>query len=178
LLTQLRNISPAQLSSYASSAFLTVGSVEDYFFFLPRILDITAADSSWWPIPEVTGRAIQSTAPLSWSHDKLEALHNFLFAVIASKIESGDYHELDSWLCAIARMDLEVQPYLQLISNNKEAVLAYFEDNAESLPRGRLKNAFWELPNNGHDAIVDWFFSPGIRRIAFEVYGCVIERST
>ena len=63
----LRAITPPELAPYASSAFLTVGDVMDYMYFLPKILEITATDSSWWPDPEVTGRAIRSANPDAWT---------------------------------------------------------------------------------------------------------------
>lgn len=173
----LRTIAPQELASYASSAFLTVGEVADYLYFLPRILEITATDFSWWPAPEVTGRAIRSANPDSWSGAQRSALNDYLEAVIGSIIESRAYHQLDGWMCAIAGMGFDVMPYLRQIAKNPAAVLAYFEHNAESLPRNKLSNAFWELPSPAHDAIVNWFFSPEIRKIPFEAYGCVLTRS-
>jgi hypothetical protein len=53
-------------------------------------------------------------------------------------------------------------------------VLAYFEANAGGLPRGELSNAFWDQPCPGHDAVVDWFFSPEVARVTFKAYGCVL----
>jgi hypothetical protein len=173
----VRTITPQELGSYASSAFLTVGDVADYLYFLPRILEITAADSSWWPDPEVTGRAIKSANPASWTDAQRSALNDYLKAVVGNVIESGRYHELDGWICAIARMGFDVRPFLEEVAKSPEAVLGYFEMNAESLPRNKLANAFWELPFAAHDVIVDWFFSPEIARIPFEAYGCVLSRS-
>lgn len=178
LATSLREISPSDLASYASSAFLTVGDVSDYLYFLPRILEVSARDDSWWPDPEVTGRAIRSANPDSWPSAKHEALHQFAAAVIDTAIRTSENYKLDGWLCAIARMGLNVTPYLQTISKSTEAVLAYFEDNAPCLPHKRLCNAFWELPCEAHDTIVEWFYSDEIRKIPFEAYGHVMERGS
>jgi hypothetical protein len=177
LAKSLRAITPQELASYASSAFLTVGEVADYLYFLPRILEITATDSSWWPNPEVTGRAIRSADPDSWTDTQRSALNQYLEAVICSVIESGDYHRLDDWMCAIARMGFDVMPYLRQIAKSPAAVLAYFEDNVGSLPRNKLSNAFWELPCPAHDAIVNWFFSPEITKILFDAYSCALTRA-
>ena len=172
----LRAITPDEMASYASSAFLTVGDVADYLYFLPRILEISATDSSWWPDPEVTGRAIRSSSPQAWNAPQRAALNAFLESVIGTAIEAGDYFLLGGWICAIARMGFDVWPYLEQIAGCREAVLAFFESNAESLPRNKLSNTFWELPCPGHDAVVDWFFSPEIAKIPFEAYGCVLTR--
>jgi hypothetical protein len=173
----LRAITPKELASYASSAFLTVGEVADYLYFLPRILEITATDSSWWPDPEVTGRAIRTAHPDLRTEAQRSALHDYLEAVVSNIIHSGHYHELDGWICAIGRMGFDVRPYLEEIAKCPEAVLDFFETNAESLPRNELANAFWELPCSAHDAIVDWFFSSEIAKIPFKAYGCMLTRA-
>ena len=68
LLTRdLREIAPEELSTYASCALLTVGSVDDYLYYLPRILHLHAMDEFWWPDPEVTGSRIHDAEPHSWS---------------------------------------------------------------------------------------------------------------
>jgi hypothetical protein len=177
LAKSLRAISSQELAPYASNAFLTVGDVADYLYFLPRILEITATDSSWWPDPEVTGRGIRSANPESWTDAQRSALNHYLEAVISTIIESGDYSQLDGWMCAIARMGFDIMPYLRQIAKSPAAVLAYFEQNVESLPRNKLSNAFWELPCPTHDAIVNWFFSAEIRKIPFDAYGCVLMRA-
>ena len=173
----LRAITPEELSSYASSAFLTVGDVDDYLYFLPRILEITATEPSWWPDPEITGRAIRDAKPDSWTDNQRSALNQYLESVISSVIESGECRLLNSWICAIARMGFDVMPYLRQIAESPEAVLAYVEENIRSLARNELSNSFWKLPCPGHDTIVNWFYSPEIAKIPFDAYGCVLKRA-
>jgi hypothetical protein len=172
----LRAISPSELASYASSALLTVGDVTDYVYFLPRVLEITATEPGWWPSAEVTGRAIRRVGPRTWPSARRSALDAFLAAVVDEAIPIGQHDRLDEWLCAVAQMGLDVGPHLERIARCPAAVLAYFEANAESLPRGELSNSFWERPCPGHDAVVDWFFSPDVARVPFEAYGCVLAR--
>jgi len=171
---QLQNVTPAELSSYASSAFLTSGEAADYLYFLPRILEISATEPGWWPDPEITGRAIRAAKPDTWTTAQRTALNDYLEAVISTAIQSGNYSVLDEWICAIGRMGFDVRPFLDQIAINPEAVLAYFEENAESLPRKRLANAFWEVPCPAHDAIVKWFYSDKIASIPFQAYGYVL----
>jgi hypothetical protein len=168
---KLREIDPKALSNYASSALLTVGDVADYLYFLPRILEITATDTTWWPSPEVTARAIRSAGVEAWPAARREALTEFLAAKFRHLLESGNLCEIDCWMCAIARMDLDVRPYLDIIAASRDAVLSYFDENVNCLRKGRLCNVFWELLCPGHDAIVRWFQSEPIRRIPREEYG-------
>jgi len=161
----LRELTGDELSSYASSALLTVG------YFLPRILETSILDDSWWPDIEVTARAVKDTQLSSWPAERKAALVRFLEAAIRHLIESKAYYELDGWMCAVARIGFEVQPFLPIIESSEDAVLEFFNRNSGKLHEGKLSNAFWELPNLGHDAIVAWLRSDKISGIAFRVYG-------
>jgi hypothetical protein len=171
LMTPLRELTADDLGSYASSAFLTAGDVADYLYFLPRILDITIHDDSWWPSIEVTARAVVSSDLHAWPQKCRESLEALLRAVVKKLTDDGPHHELDSWMCAIGRMDLDVQPYLSIIERNSAAVLEFWTANSGKLYLGQLGNAFWEEPNKQHNAIVEWLNSPRIKLIYAEAYG-------
>lgn len=173
----IREIPPEVLSPYASSALLTVGSVNDYLFFIPRILHVSATDSSFWPDPEITGRAIEKTNVSGWPKSRRSALESFFTNVVRHWLHPDRHHHIDSWLCAIAYAGLDTTTYLSNIAQSKDAVLEYFNENAEDLPHRKLSNPFWELPNSGHDAIVNWFYSSEIQTIVFEASGCKLPNS-
>jgi hypothetical protein len=174
---RLRDLAPDELSAYAASAFLTVGERADYLYFLPRILEITATEPSWWPDPEVTGRAIRDSKPETWTAGQRNALNDYLKEIVGTAVQSSDFEQIDSWICAIGRMGFDVRPFLDLIAKRPEAVLKYFDWNADSLRRNTLSNAFWERPCPAYDAVVAWFFSDEIAKISFEAYGCIWTRA-
>ena len=167
----LRELTPDDLSAYAFSAFLTVGDVADYLYFLPRILEISITEDSWLPDIEVTAESIKRAEFSSWSRLRRLALLAFLHRAIERIIAGGKHWRIDDWLCAIALMEFDVQPFLKQVAKSRAAVLEYFETNAECLRRETLSNPYWELPCPGHDAIVQWFKSEPIRKIPFEEYG-------
>ncbi len=68
-------------------------------------------------------------------------------------------------------MELDVRPFLEKIEQNADAVSEYWEGNARHLHDGKLGNAFWELPNSGHDEIFRWFQSDSVKRIYAEAFG-------
>ncbi len=167
----LRALQADDLSSYASSALSTAGDVSDYLYFLPRILEISVSDDSWWPDIEVTGRVIGETDTNGWSKCHRDALLGLLNSVIGHLIAMKNYSQIDPWICAIARAGLDVRPFLELIETDAEAVFEYLTYNARKLDRGKLSNEFWERPNKGHDIIVDWLRSEKIMRIFREAAG-------
>lgn len=167
----LRELSSDDLSSYASSAFLTVGEVDDYLYFLPRILELSIRDEQWWPDVEVTGRTVKSADLDSWPETRRRAMTNLLSAIIQDLVDTPNGWRIDEWMCAIGRMGLDVRSFLSIIEENDNAVLEYWKVNADKLDNGVLSNAFWELPNEQHDKIVRWFQSAKINLIYAEEYG-------
>lgn len=127
LSTYLRKLTPDELSSYSASALLTVGDVADYMHFLPRIIEISVTEDCWWPDVEVTGRAIRNTDPRSWSRERFKAFDQLLHVQIDSLLSSDDSGaKIDSWICAICKMGLDVRPFLKRIESSPFQVLDWF----------------------------------------------------
>lgn len=170
LSTPLREISADDISKYASSAFLTVGTVSDYLYFIPRIIELSIRDPLLWPCIEVTGRAVQASG-LTMKDSRCGALTDLLRQYIEYLVESGDYRRIDEWMCAIGRMEFDVKPFLAIIENEPKAILRFWEDNSGKLHDGQLGNEFWDPPNSEHDEIVKWFRSDRISKVYAEAYG-------
>lgn len=168
---RLREAPMREIRVFATSALSTVGSVEDYLYFLPRILHLSVTETGEMPDFEITGQAIGLTEPQEWPCKRRQALDEYLVAVVHHSLAPGRQFDLDSWLCAISKMGLDVRPYLHLVEKSTDAVLEYFNLNASGLPERRLTDPFWKLPSAGHDDIVDWFYSPRIRKVLFDAYG-------
>lgn len=167
----LREVAADDLSSYASSAFLTAGDVEDYLYFLPRILEISITDDTWWPDIEVTGRAIRETKPNEWPESRRRVVQSLFEAVFESFLAEQYYYRIDEWICGAARAGFEVEPLLRIVETNDEAILEFFNSNSAALVEGKLGNAFWEETDPGQDVIREWLNSDKVRKIAFEAYG-------
>lgn len=178
----LRELAPNELSSYASSALLTVGDVADYFYFLPRILEILTSDEDWWPSQEVVGAAIAKTNIKDWPPKRRQALEAFFHEVIRSGIsqDSGAWN-LDAWICCIGRTELDVLPYLRQLLISEAIVVDYFDINRTALASRRLANGFWRLEDPGFQKVVNWFGSERVgdilvahcgKPVAAELYYC------
>ncbi len=92
LATPLRELTPNQLSSYASSVFLTVGSEADFRYFLPRILEIAVTQEGWWPDWEVIGRSLTNGHWLEWATPEKAAIIAVLDAKFAERCERKTTH--------------------------------------------------------------------------------------
>ena len=175
LSTPLRKITPEQLSSYASSVFLTAGSESDFRYFLPRILEISIHDRGWWPDREIVLRSLALAGWKSWHEGErkvLQSLFDSAFNDVICCEEDQDY-EIDSWICGLALAGLDVAPFLQKLEDpaTTEALIGLFELNAADLPKKRLGNAFWSDNNEAAAQVVEWFESSAIQSIVWRHYG-------
>ena len=159
LTNPLRDISPDELSVYASKVFLTVGAESDFRYFVPRIFEILATESGWWPDPEVVGRALANAGWQAWSATERAAVEGVFNAVFDGALMERDGCSLDSWLCAVAKGGMELTPFLQRMAASDEAVLALYLWHANEIMRGRLNNEFWQDVPLAAKALLAWFHS-------------------
>lgn len=169
----LHNLNPDDLAPYASSAFLTAGAEGDYLYFLPRILEITLDDESWWPSIEVTGRAIRETAPREWPLVRQACVQKFFEIAIESFVASEDLYRINEWICGFARSGFDVRPLLEIVLTDDKAISDFFNRNAAALSGGRLGNQFWEANDPGQEEIIDWLKLDKVRHVAFDTLGFV-----
>jgi len=167
----LKELTPAELSSYSSSVFLTVGSESDFRYFLPRILEITVTDAGWWPDPEVVGRSLASAGWQKWSVRERDAIVHLFETHFDELFAEPDGSELDSCLCGFARSGLDISAYLDKIACSPPVVLAFYEWHADSIGDRALGNGFWDEVPASRKQVIDFFYSTTVSLLILKTYG-------
>ncbi|HYG35886.1 MAG TPA: hypothetical protein VEC99_13930 [Clostridia bacterium] len=168
----LRDLTPENLTHYAGSALLTVGSVEDYVYFLPRILEILASERYWWPEPEVVTRAMHTAGFHSWPDGRRQALLRYFEEVISELLANeGSGAALDSWICALGRLHVDLAPFLSGIAENRPRLIEFYEVNSQELINGGLTNPFWDEAPVEQKQVVAWFRTADIQKLIEAHYG-------
>lgn len=167
----LRSLTPDELTHYAESVFLTVGSEADFKYFLPRILEILATEDSWWPSPEVVGRTIANAGWNNFSAAQQISLLSFFNEVLIGLIDERNGWAIDGWICGIARGVPDLQPFLDLIEKHPFALIAFYEENSEALNGQQLQNSFWNKESPNEKLLLDWFQSDRIKGLISTTYG-------
>jgi hypothetical protein len=158
-----------QLAPYASSVFLTVGDVNDYRYFLPRILDLSASDLAWWPSPELAVGALARAEWDAWPDVEREAIEAFLRAWLdrwaSQRLSDRRWGEIDSLLCGAARAGLDLAPYLErlLASENLEGLRELNALNGEMAENGGGPELFWEEAPDGWRRLKAFLTSSAVR---------------
>lgn len=150
--TPLRAVTERQLSSYATSLFLTVGGLGDFKYFLPRIFEVSATDSSWWPDIEIVLGKLALAEWRMWPADEQRAVQAFLdawfeaVARTATPPDDGTYYSgsIDELVCGLGRSGVALGPYLTRLLDYPLALAELYHSNAEALTNDRLSDAFWE----------------------------------
>ncbi|UTW56245.1 DUF805 domain-containing protein [Kordiimonas sp. SCSIO 12610] len=131
---ELRQTSESLLFSYSFSVFYTVGSIPDFKYFLPRILEINSSVYCRNIDPEIIlGKLVYANWD-EWPDDEVEAVRKYLLATMNCFLNSdhlGDLAEeeivsdLTGWLCGISRCEKNVGPYIDTINivGNTQRVL-------------------------------------------------------
>ena len=122
--TKLMDLSPDELDSYAADVFLTVGSVADFKYFFPRILDLCVNERFGWPDPQVVLGKLPLAGWDQWSENERAAVINLLEQKFTAVLqdENTEGSDIDQWLCALGRCLPDITPYLEpLLEGDNES---------------------------------------------------------
>jgi hypothetical protein len=161
----LRELTVDELSKYADSVLLTMGSEDDYPYFLPRILELSVGEGpDWITSIEITANKLQMAGFGLWSEKRETAVKNLWLAFIREKASSDNHPDLlgflssdiDSWLAAATLIPIPTSPLLAALETAPEVVREIYNVNFQTLFQGRLDNAFLKEPSDGQAEIAHW----------------------
>jgi hypothetical protein len=158
--TPLQDLTAANLKSYATSLFHTVGGMEDFRYFLPRIMEIYTTSDFSYPDIEIVLKKLALANWLNWPQQDQAAV----IAVIDAKFDELlydsklDINILDSWICAIGQCVDNITPYLdKLLTPGREKVLqAYVSGNLSAFTKNKLANPFWDKGSQNEQLTLEW----------------------
>jgi hypothetical protein len=168
----LHQISGEHIESYAGFAMTTVGDVEDYKHFLPRILELAMEGSFLGAEPLIIGERLKLGEWLKWPLPEQEAVRDlFVEAWKQGLYEHPDDEIAEDWLCGIANLDLDISAALEVWDEtpavNATLQLAefclteagyVFEEDAE-------ERGYWSYPSEANVRLVrNWLLSDGVSR--------------
>ncbi len=148
LATPLRELTGQALWGYVSGLFYTVGSVADFRYLLPRILDVSANDLGDANNPEIVLRKLKLAKWQKWSEADQTVVRNVLDAwfeqALCADLADADQGyigwDAEAVLCGAALAGLDVGPWLRRLQAADVApVLADMRQR-----RPKSLSGFWE----------------------------------
>jgi hypothetical protein len=165
----LRQLSVDVLRPYAFDVLLTVGDVEDFRYFLPRILEVACTVGFNGPDLEPLAGRLARAQWLDWPAAEQVAVRDVLAVLWATTLAVFPSEpDADTVLCALGNAGDDLRPHLArwMAELRQPAASAHL---LELLHHGarwtsagwKLRNAFWG--SNG-GAVAAWLAGPDLRR--------------
>ncbi|RFB91576.1 hypothetical protein B5K08_14785 [Rhizobium leguminosarum bv. trifolii] len=158
----LREIDAAALGPYAASAITTVGSVDDFRHFLPRILHCAVLGASAYGFePPIIASKLLLCDWQQWPIAERTAIANFFYSAWAYKrLQDPDVDASAwNWIVAMAMLDLQFQACLDLWLKQPtpNAFLQLAGADLKSLYRG---TGFWQdIASADRHLVLEWIKS-------------------
>ena len=125
---KLRDIPEDVLWSYVFSVFYTVGSIQDFKYFLPRILELLVEHSQTSLDPEMVFCKLAHAGWLDWPQQEIRAVERYLDAALLVLLQlpledwpHDDGGQIESWYCGLSRTGKAITPYLTILDTPQYA---------------------------------------------------------
>jgi hypothetical protein len=172
--TPRRQLTAEQLTSYAFSALLTVGDVNDLRHYWPRLAELSISGELLVD-PEIVFSKPRHGDWRTWPDPEQAALIGLARAQIAALAEQAhedDGHAIESWVCAFAEFldDVTVilAPLLRDEPRAAASLLAWHTLNQSELARGESWDAFWEPAPANEARVTPWFTKPAAALVTWQ----------
>lgn len=182
--TPLRILDGKQLGPYAGRAITTVGSEQDYLYFLPRILELATIEPVWLGFePPVIAQRIKLAGWERWPDERRDAVASVFTATFHCLLErpldeSGDPED---WLCGLATLDAQTDQALRLWreSASLSAMLHLAKWISREPPepvRDILVDTFWDaVSEQRRTTVINWLSNQTTRQ---QLEAALVEASS
>lgn len=171
--TELSQLSPTDLDTYAFKAMTTWGEVNDFKHFLPRLFELVATeDTNCLSSLEVLFGKLAYARWNDWPTGERRAVRSYLEAYwntcLAKDVLCTDDDSIDSSLCAISCACESIDDFLVVWASQNDATAIrqlgqFIWLNADTiLKKNRLWNSFW-VNQRAAEETIKWLSSETVR---------------
>ena len=162
----LRQVKSGYLFSYLGSVFYTVGTVSDFKYFLPRILELAAGEDAFHV--EIVFKKLRMAEWDNGLKEEVASIEAFVEAwflqAVAAAEDTLDVWPLDGLICGIALAGFDLEPYFQCLLAHPLVLMAWYEMNPD-VQDGVLSNSFWDGSEAQMQPVLDFMASPAVQAL-------------
>ncbi|HEY5893200.1 MAG TPA: hypothetical protein VIT91_08225 [Chthoniobacterales bacterium] len=153
----IRTLTAPELEHYAFKALSTWGTVNDYKYFLPRILELTDSGSLLCDT-EILLQKLYYGGFRDWPPDEQQAVRDYIFGVWREALQTLDTSRADALLCGAAPALTDVTPLLDYADAvAPEFKSAYAAEHSNQTKR-KLLNSFWDRNTPPYRQVLSWLY--------------------
>lgn len=153
----LRALNGQDLEQYAFKALTTWGAVDDYKYFLPRIVELSMSGELLWDIEMTLGKLAYGDFP-SWSLREREAIEVLIVEAWADAVRRGEVEEADALLCGAAQV-MDPAPLLDLADRTDPEFKTAYRMTCSRPDKRRLSNSYWDRDGERYKTVLDWVYA-------------------
>lgn len=153
----LRALTAPELEHYAFKALTTWGTLNDYKYFIPRILELTE-DGSLLCDTEITLRKLDYGGFRTWPADEQQAVRDFIFAAWREAVQSLDTDRADAFLCGAAPALADVAPLLDYADRVAPEFKSAYAAERSNQTKRKLLNSFWDRDTPPYQQVLSWLY--------------------
>ena len=154
---RLQLLTAPELEHYAFKALTTWGTLDDYKYFLPRILELTE-DGSLLCDVEVTLRKLHYSGFCDWPPDERLAVHDYVFAVWREAVVALDTDRADAFLCGAAPALADLASFLDYADAAAPDFKAAYAARHSDQIKKKLLNSFWGRSTPPYQQVLTWLY--------------------
>ena len=155
--TPLRSLSPSELEHYAAKALTTWGTLNDYKYFLPRILELTHEGRLLCDL-EITFGKLSYGRFSEWPGDEQDAVRAFIARLWQGAVGTDDVFHADSILCGSAAVLDDVTPLLNQADSLNPKFRSLFAAENSNQTKRKLLNSFWDRRSVNYQRVLAWLY--------------------
>lgn len=153
----LRTLSAPELDHYASKALTTWGTLDDYKYFIPRIVELIDDGSLHW-CTEITLGKFQYGGFRDWPVTEQRAVRDFIFGAWRAAVQASDTDRADALLCRAARLLDDVTPLLNYADTSAPEFKSAYAAGHSHQTKRKLLNSFWEVSTQNYQRVLSWLY--------------------
>lgn len=168
----LRLLSGEQIGPYAGWALTTVGGIDDYRYFLPRILEQATQERVYQGLdPAIVGEKLKHAKWLDWPQVEQTSIRCLFEEAWRRALHlHPDEENAEDWLCGIAVLGFGVPSALGMLGNSQAINSTLQLTNiARSLvfERNSDENGCWTYVDEGNlNTIRKWLLDEGFEKLS------------
>jgi len=153
----LRDISAPELEHYAFKALTTSGTLADYKYFIPRILELSEDGSLLCDIEVTLGKFTYGKFG-DWPADERQAIHDFINGAWRESVRSANLYRADALLCGAASLLDNVSPLLAYADAAAPRFKAAYAAQNSNPTKRKLLNSFWDDSTPNYERVLSWLY--------------------
>lgn len=152
----LRSLGAEDLEQYAFKALTTWGTLGDYKYFLPRIIELSMSGDLLWDIEMTLGKLAYGGFA-SWPLHERQAVESLLVDAWTDAVGNGAVEEADELLCGAAQV-MNTGPLLELADRMDPGFRIAYRSACSRQDKPRLTNVYWDRDSERYRTVLSWVY--------------------